>query len=156
MLKFGIILACALVAFTVAQVVTVASTVPYRFIRSGHPINILRAGGGQWLYYYEGGNVKKLADNARKDLSTQGFLEDNLHRPWFHFSNGQREVIICEHSEIMTVYDPKVGTYFRIAPAIPYPKTYNPKDHAVVWVRDKPWSGFKVLCFKIKKTVLLW
>src|SRR5258708_39105828 len=48
------------------------------------------------------GSAPVLAVTVRKELLPQGFAEDTANKPWFRFVKGAREVIVCNHDEIMT------------------------------------------------------
>src|SRR4051794_7810461 len=125
------LMGCTL-ALTIAEVISVGNVPPYHFMKSGHPVDMVMVNGGHWVYYFEGGLPEKVAADARAELGAQGFSEDTAHRPWYHFSKGDKEVIVCNFDEIGTRTD-ATGTTLFIPPKMPTPNTYDPTHNAVVW-----------------------
>jgi hypothetical protein len=154
-MRFCVALMGCTLALTIAEVICVGNVTPYHFMKSGHPIDMVMVKGGHWFYYFEGGLPAEVATNARAELKSQGFAEDSTHRPWYHFSKGDKEVIVCNFDEIGTRID-KSGTSLFVMPKMPTPKGYDPSRNAVVWVHERGGSQFQHACFTVKKTALLW
>ena len=141
----------------IAGVATVGAKPNYRFIHADHPIDMVYAKDGQWLYYFEGGEPKDVADRARKDLIPSGYVEDTAHKPWFHFVKGDREVIVCNHDQIGTISDSSGTSTLMVPPPIPTPRGYNSAGQAVIWVRTPGrGSAAKMTFFQLKKLILRW
>lgn len=109
---------------------------------------------GHWTYYSLGPKepVPVLVQKARVELSAAGFTEDITRKPWYRFSKGDREVIICNHHEIAVEHTGGVARLFnspklKVPPKEPWP---------VVWVREPGQDRAGVAIFQLQKTVLLW
>ncbi|MEA2554221.1 MAG: hypothetical protein QOJ65_2397 [Fimbriimonadaceae bacterium] len=149
---------------TIVLVVLVASTAyailkpvanRYRFIRVSHPVSMMLDDTGKWTYYSLSTPAEEVARQARAELLAEGFQESTNDKPWFRFSKGDREVIVCNHDEIMTVADRRRSTLRHSH----WPKSLGaPKPQAwgVVWVHEPGGNPAQLAVFNVKRLVLGW
>jgi len=156
MLKFGIVLACSLIAFFIAEVATVRDDNHYRFLHGQHPVDMELGTTGRWFYYSLPGSVKDVATSARTELAAQNFVEDAPNPGWVHFKNGSKEIILADSSRIWMVKDFRSGRVTFADPKLPTPKGYAPGRYCVAWVHEEGGTALQRTCFKIKKKILLW
>lgn len=72
----------------------------YGFVTVDHPVDMWHIGDDHWAYYSLGeGTTADLAAKARPELLALGFQETPTGKPWFRFTMGKKEVVICDHSE---------------------------------------------------------
>lgn len=59
-----------------------------------------RDGDDRWAYDgADSGPASAMADKARAALLPLGFIEDASQRPWYRFTKGREEVVVCDHGE---------------------------------------------------------
>jgi len=123
----------------------------YAFFQADHPIDVISSQGGRWFYYMPDqamGNKATLANAARRELLEKGFTEDTSNKPWFHFVNGEREVIVCNHEEIATNGSQIIHGMNQVPP--------QSHEFVVVWVRQPGSDDASVAWFQVKKFFLRW
>jgi hypothetical protein len=122
----------------------------FAFVKADHPIDMWQDGKDRWAYYSVGdGSSKELAALARKELVGKGFTEVKTGKPWFRFTNGDQEVLVCNHSEFAVNGGPS-GSKLDLHPAIdknPWP---------CVLVKNGPGTSGSLAGFQVKKLVLRW
>src|SRR5262249_26232863 len=122
----------------------------------GHPIDVMNDGSGRWFYYQAdiaNGAAPVLAAAVRKELLPLGFTEDLANKPWFRFVKGAREVIVCNHDEIMTAATSATNATVHHGLIVGARKgTAWP----VLWVHEPGRDNAEVAMFKIKKLVMQW
>ncbi len=127
----------------------------YSFVSVDHPVDMWEDGKDKWAYYFIGtGTTKDLATKAGIDLKAQGFVEDNTKKPWYRFVKGDREVIVCNHSEfgVNVQRDGSSKVVNSSSMKVPLPTTAMP----CILVKNGPGTNTSVSFFKIKKLVRLW
>ena len=125
----------------------------YSFMKVDHPVDMEQFGGARWFYYSLGRDPDKYAAEARKELLAKGFKEDFSQKPWYRFTKGGEVVIVCNHDDIMTMFDPVKGESLA---HMKMPAGTKRQNWTVVWERQPGGSKVETAVFKIKKTVLLW
>jgi hypothetical protein len=128
----------------------------YGFITVGHPIDVMNDGTGRWFYYQADtaqGAAPALAAAVRKELLPQGFTEDLANKPWFRFVKGAREVVVCNHDEIMTIglSATSASVHHERIPG----KRQGPA-WPVLWVHEPGRDTTEVSIFKVKKLLFQW
>jgi hypothetical protein len=128
----------------------------YGFITAGHPIDVMNDASGRWFFYQADpakGAAPVLAAAVRKELLPLGFTEDLANQPWFRFVKGAREVIVCNHDEIMTNETSPTSA------AVYHERVVRRKGEPawpVLWVHEPGRDTAAVSAFKIKKLVFQW
>lgn len=97
-----------------------------------------------------------IADTARQELIARGFVEDRGSKPWFRFTKGVDEVIVCNHDEIATMHDPVKGE-FPFHPPVRTKLRGGPnKGWAVAFIHNGSKSKIDFLSFQVKRFILQW
>lgn len=138
----------------VVMLFAIRDPAPYHFFRADHPVSMLSDATGTWTYYSLGppANVEDLSAKARTELIQIGFSEDTKSKPWYRFTRGDREVIICNHNEIAV---DQSKTFPRLFPGRRSHST--PKNPwPVVWVHQGGQNKVRVAIFQVQKTLFLW
>lgn len=143
--------------FLLGATVALATTVgiqhfspPYAFIKSDHPVEILRArGGGRWLFYDFQGQPADIIADVRRELLPRGFVEDSSEQPWFRFTREADIVVVCRGDQMAINTDGPYGGPIHYSPS-------NTSTDTCVWVREPDASAFEFLAFRIKKALLEW
>jgi hypothetical protein len=145
--KLILLLVTAALVFFIAEVASTGRTIPYRFIKTDHPIDMLMDKTGRRVYYGFQGKPQDTVPAAREELIAQGFKEDFANRPWYRFAKGNDEVILCASDEIAVMGDKLI----HMKGAKP-----NGFHYATVWIHEKGRKPLQFWSFKIKKTILFW
>jgi hypothetical protein len=144
--------ALAVLAVVILFAVAIGSVrfpAPYSFIKSQHPVDLLRDGDGRWFLFAFPGDAEATATTARTDLIRRGFVEDVSERPWYKFRKAEETIIISEGQDIAVFIDGKRGYPIHISsPPI--------ATETKVWVHEPGDSSFEYVAFKVKKAVLHW
>ena len=128
----------------------------YRFITVDHPINEMNDGSGRWFYYMTDpakGAAPVLAAAVRSELLPLGFTEDLGNKPWFRFVKGAREVIVCNHDEIMTYATSATNATVHHESVL---GTARAPKCPVLWVHEPGRDTAAVAAFKVKKLIMQW
>lgn len=129
---------------------------PYAFLNQTHPISKHLDKTGTWTYYSLSGEPKPIAETARKELIARGFVEDLGSKPWFRFTKGPDEVIVCNHDEIATMHDPVKGE-FPFHMSIPGKLRGGSKNAwAVAFIHNGSKSKIDFWSFQVKRFILQW
>lgn len=140
----------AVIAFFIGEVVLVGSAIPFAFIKSDHPVSIVTDDDGRWFYYDFQGKPSYIIASVRQELTAKGYKEDFSNRPWYRFTNGKQEVIVCDSDEIaLSAKDKGKPIHFQQKPPAE-------NDYIDVWVKEPGKSSFQTEAFRIKKTILGW
>jgi hypothetical protein len=146
----------SLVALLVAVVIAL-STQPaptsYKFVTVDHPVDMWQDGGDTWAYFSLGeGSTFDVSEKARQELLPQGFVEDTTRAPWYRFTNGREEVIVCNHHEFA------VESYPGGSKIVPGRATLHPgsRPWPCVLVKNGAGTEMPLPTFKIKKLVHGW
>jgi hypothetical protein len=145
--KVVVTLVAAILLLFIAEVASVARAIPYRFIKTDHPVDMLMDGTGRWVYYGFQGKAQDTLPAARQELFAQGFHEDFSNRPWYRFTKGDDQVILCSSDQIAVSGDKLV--HFKGSATSGF-------HYANVWVHESGRRPIEFWGFQVKKRVLLW
>ena len=139
-------------AMSFYKVAAVGAPVDYAFIHA-HPIDMDYSGHVRWFYYSVEGKPDAMIDNARAELTKDGFMEDSSNKPWYRFTSGNKEVVICDSGYAMMMQPSPNAPKTLIHYTPTYKTTYQYTD---IYVREPGGSDVDYIAFQIKKRVLFW
>jgi len=154
--NIGIGIVVVLGVFIIAAGVTLAKPVErsYSFISVDHPVDMWKDGKDKWSYYSIGEGTKKdLAARVRKDLGSQGFVEDKSQKVWARFVRGNKEVVVCNHDEFAVNGGPFGGKPV-LSPTLG--KYKSGSQWPCVLVKNGPGTSEPIELFQVKKIVHGW
>jgi hypothetical protein len=152
-MKRLIIALLALVLFlTIYAFQTVSGGKIYAFMKTNHPVDMIRNKQERWIYYSLSGDPADVVKDARKELTAHGFIEDDKDKPWFRFTKANETIIVCNHDDIETVGD-RNGEHLAHSTM---PPSHIKQKWAVVWERQQTGSAMSYAMFKVKRTILGW
>ncbi len=146
----GVLLVLIIAGFKAAE----PAPPSYPFITQDHPIDMWKDGNDKWAYYsMNDGTPADLAKKVRGVLTAQGFTEDTSQTPWFVFTKGNNEVVVCNHNEFGV--NQGIGSGKLLKPA-PYTGSPMMKSWPCVLVKNGPGTETSVVFFQVKKLIHGW